>query len=75
MTTEEHISRIAAKCRADILSYEMCGDFLNDLQRRALAALRSTIAAIGAYECMTGGCEARCLAQNIIAAWPEPLLT
>ena len=79
MTTEQHLDAIKSKCRADIMGYVSCDSILSDAQRRALAALRSTLSAIhGLQRFDDAGSVTWLWAQQelarIRAAWPEELL-
>ena len=79
MTTEQHLEAIKSKCRSDIMGYVRCDSILSDAQRRALAALRSTLSAIHGFQRFDDcGSVTWLWAQQELArirsAWPEELL-
>ena len=71
MSKEEHLDKIASRCRLNIAHLEEWT--LDDHEQQAIAGWRATISAIEGLRDM-GEHDAEILASNIIAAWPAELL-
>jgi len=71
MTTNEHLQAIKAKCQRMI---ELAESEPHSFMDSGVAAYKSTIAAIGAWEMMDGGAARQFLANDILDAWPLELL-
>ena len=86
MNTQEKLERIKARCAKDAADYAACENILSDGQRRAMAAIKSTLAAIDGLQRLEQWrfigwegdagirAEAGALLDDILSAWPDELL-